>query len=516
MARIAFAWELGGEFGHAMACSALARMLQARGHEIAFLFRELHQLSFLADTSDYAVFQAPVSVREGHRVAIPASFAEILVGCGYDSGRHLAGLLGGWLSLFDRWNPDIVLSDFSPTALLAARLRGLRRVSYGNGFAVPPRLSPLPAFRFDEPIDPARVVQSDARALGSANDALARFGGAPMRHLAQQFETDDDFLATFPELDSYGNRPAAGYWGPRFSVDAGVSVHWPAGNGKRVLVYLKRQLPALDALIAALARSPHRVAAFIPELEPARAARLAGPGRIVSEQPMRRAPPPPRRLTRSATRSTPRPSSNAASWCASRRSSRSPRDGTHCPRREPRLYSRPPKEAEKNNEHRGTREEPDHSAEAGVAEDRRGAPYGAGPLHPLRDDPRGDSRGVRIHRALAHRDRDFRRDLSGADRLGHRAPGGAVPDVARHGLPPRTHHRRARAELREREGFQPGLQGRGLHADPGVDRGRVQHHPVARHHRRAAVALQPLPALPGIADPHEDAAGQGDSVHGCG
>ncbi len=290
MARIAFAWELGGEFGHAMACSALARMLQARGHEIAFLFRELHQLSFLADTSDYAVFQAPVSVREGHRVAIPASFAEILVGCGYDSGRHLAGLLGGWLSLFDRWNPDIVLSDFSPTALLAARLRGLRRVSYGNGFAVPPRLSPLPAFRFDEPIDPARVVQSDARALGSANDALARFGGAPMQHLAQQFETDDDFLATFPELDSYGNRPAAGYWGPRFSVDAGVSVHWPAGNGKRVLVYLKRQLPALDALIAALARSPHRVAAFIPELEPARAARLAGPGRIVSEQPMRLAP----------------------------------------------------------------------------------------------------------------------------------------------------------------------------------------------------------------------------------
>jgi hypothetical protein len=290
MARIAFAWELGGEFGHAMACSALARMLQARGHEIAFLFRELHQLSFIADTSDYAVFQAPVSVREGHRVAIPASFAEILVGCGYDSGRHLAGLLGGWLSLFDRWKPDLVLSDFSPTALLAARLRGLRRVSYGNGFAVPPRLSPLPAFRFDEPIDPARVVQSDARALGSANDALARFGGAPMQHLAQQFETDDDFLATFPELDSYGNRPAVGYWGPRFSVDAGASVHWPAGNGKRVLVYLKRQLPALDALIAALARSPHRVAAFIPELEPARAARLAGPGRIVSEQPMRLAP----------------------------------------------------------------------------------------------------------------------------------------------------------------------------------------------------------------------------------
>ena len=290
MARIAFAWELGGEFGHAMACAALARMLKARGHDIAFMFRELHQLSFLADTSHYDVFQAPVSVSEGRGAAMPVSFAEILLGCGYDSGRHLAGLLGGWLSLFARWKPDLVLADFGPTALLAARLMGLRRVSYGNGFAVPPRLSPLPAFRFDEPVAPGRVAQADARALASANAALARFGGAPMQHLAQQFETDDDFLATFPELDSYGNRPPAGYWGPRFSVDSGASVHWPAGRGKRVLMYLKKKLPALDALIDALARGPHRVAAFIPELEPARAARLAGPGRIVSEQPMRLAP----------------------------------------------------------------------------------------------------------------------------------------------------------------------------------------------------------------------------------
>ena len=60
MARIAFAWELGGELGHAMACNALAKTLHAHGHRIAFVFRELHQLSYLADTSPYEVFQAPV------------------------------------------------------------------------------------------------------------------------------------------------------------------------------------------------------------------------------------------------------------------------------------------------------------------------------------------------------------------------------------------------------------------------------------------------------------------------
>lgn len=290
MARIAFAWELGGELGHAMAISTLARMLHARGHRIAYIFRELHQLHYIADSSQYDIFQAPVSVAEGHGSPIPVSFAEILIGCGYDTPRHLSGMLAGWLALLQRWKPDLVVSDFAPSALLAARVLKLKRVAYGNGFAIPPRLSPLPAFRFDEPVDPKRVADADARALASANGALARVGAPPLRSLAQQFETDEDFLATFPELDSYGNRPQAGYWGPRFSADSGASVHWPAGKGKRVLVYLKNNMANLDAIIAALAASDYRVAAFIPELQKERRQVLQGPTRIVAEKPMRLAP----------------------------------------------------------------------------------------------------------------------------------------------------------------------------------------------------------------------------------
>jgi UDP:flavonoid glycosyltransferase YjiC (YdhE family) len=290
MARIAFTWELGGELGHAMACSALARVFLSRGHRIAFMFRELHQLAYIADSPAYEVFQAPVSISEGRDASPPASFADILLGCGYDTSAHLTGLLGGWLALFGRWKPDLVISDFAPTALLAARVLKLRRVAYGNGFAIPPRLSPLPPFRFDEAIAAEDVRKADAHALASVNGALAHFGAPPLAHLSDQFETDEDFLATFPELDSYGVRPRVGYWGPRYSADAGASVHWPAGSGKRVLVYLKKTQPQLDALIAALAASPHRVAAFIPELERERADKLRGPRRIVSERPMRLAP----------------------------------------------------------------------------------------------------------------------------------------------------------------------------------------------------------------------------------
>src|SRR5258708_16694417 len=152
MARIAFAWEHGGELGHAMACSALARVLRARGHHIAFIFRELQPLSLIPGTSAYEVFQAPVYPDEGRGAPIPVSYADTLPACGYGDARHVTGLLGRWLALLEGWKPDLLVADMSPTALLAARLLRLKRVAHGNGFAIPPRLSPPPAFRLDSAV----------------------------------------------------------------------------------------------------------------------------------------------------------------------------------------------------------------------------------------------------------------------------------------------------------------------------------------------------------------------------
>lgn len=290
MARIAIAWEMGGELGHAMACAMLARALAQRGHRIAFMFRELRQLGALPDADRYEVFQAPMSLFEGHGAGPSYSMADILLGCGYDDPRKLTGLLGGWLALLDRWGAELVVCDSAPTALLAARMRGLPRVSFGNGFQIPPRLSPLPAFRIDAELKPGHLARSDAHALESVNAALAVFGARALRTLAEAFESDEDFLCTFPELDHYAGRPTAAYWGPRYHIEAGEEVRWPPHEGPRVLVYLRRTLPQLDALIDALAAGPCRVAAYIPELEPERRARLQSARRIVSERPLRLKP----------------------------------------------------------------------------------------------------------------------------------------------------------------------------------------------------------------------------------
>lgn len=288
MARIAFAWELGAAFGHATACASLAGALEARGHTSAFFFRELAQLASLPEAARHEAFQAPVSRFEPE--APPVSYADILLGCGYREPATLRGLLARWIELLGTWKPDLIVADSAPTALLAARVLKVKRVAYGNGFAIPPRSSPLPPFRIDRAIDAGRIAASDSRALATVNAVLAERGAEPLEALAQQFETDEDFLCTFPDLDHYGTRPRAGYWGPRYNVETGSAVGWPYGEGKRVALYLRNEAPQLDAVIDAIAASGSRVAAFVPRLDAGRRARLRSAKRVVADAPMRLKP----------------------------------------------------------------------------------------------------------------------------------------------------------------------------------------------------------------------------------
>jgi UDP:flavonoid glycosyltransferase YjiC (YdhE family) len=290
MARIAFAWELGGELGHATGCAALAAGLRARGHETRFFFRELHQLRAIRSLAGAAVLQAPISPREGEGVGVPDSRPDILLGCGYADPAQLRGLVAGWLTLLRHARPDLVVADDAPTAILAARIERIPAVTFSNGFAIPPPVSPYPPFRVDVPADPARLAANEARVLASVNAVLDGFGLPPEAQLHRHFAVAEDFLCTFPEIDQYGNRPAARYWGPRFSVDIGAHARWPSGRGPRVLAYLRSSVAPIEALAAAWSARGCRLIACIPGMDDATRARLRRVHATLSDVPVRLAP----------------------------------------------------------------------------------------------------------------------------------------------------------------------------------------------------------------------------------
>ena len=142
---------------------------------------------------------------------------------GWESTPRLWGLVQAWGNLFRLFRPAVVVLDYAPTALLAARILRLPCALLGTGFELPPLETPLGPFPgFVAPAENARAA--DAQALESANRVLEAYQAAPLAALCDLFRTECRWLTTFAELDQYGPRVRGTYVGPIGRVDRGEPV----------------------------------------------------------------------------------------------------------------------------------------------------------------------------------------------------------------------------------------------------------------------------------------------------
>ena len=118
------------------------------------------------------------------------------------------------------------------------------------------------------------MTHADALARNALNEVLGSSGAAPLAGLADLFGDVEQMLCTLPELDHYGSRGAAAYWGPCFETQSGTQAEWPAGKGKRVLAYLHAALPQLDAFDPRIAFASRAFAQRNPAYLPADRRRL--------------------------------------------------------------------------------------------------------------------------------------------------------------------------------------------------------------------------------------------------
>jgi UDP:flavonoid glycosyltransferase YjiC (YdhE family) len=268
MAHLHLCWELGGGLGHAGRLKMLAQALLARGHRVTLSLRDLaHTRSLLADL-DVPKFQAPVW-QQGSSGLPPTqgNLAEILFLFGYLDAAPLRGMVDGWRALFGQLRPDLVVADFAPTAILAARSLGLRSASVGSGFYSPPPGKSLPPLRDWEPIPAQRLSSSEARVVGNAN-LLLPSTAAPFEHGAELFLGDVAVLCTWPELDHYGRaeHEAAHWVGPSLLSPGGLAPHWPPGEGRKVFAYLKAGHASHRAVLQALVDEGCRAVVYLPDV----------------------------------------------------------------------------------------------------------------------------------------------------------------------------------------------------------------------------------------------------------
>ncbi|HET7772466.1 MAG TPA: glycosyltransferase [Burkholderiaceae bacterium] len=266
MARIMLAWELGAGSGHEAVSLWVADRLAAHGHEIVFAVhasraarcRAAHRYLTLAVDAP----QVAPSIPD------PGNFAECIEVAGFLDRSALEAALAVWERALAQAAADLLIEDFAPTALLAARCRHLPALSVGAGFCVAPAWAPWPGFRHWSAVPPDRLLAAEYRALLACNAALSSRGLAPLGAMGELYAGSTPVLTTWPALDPYaGFRQHPAYLGP-----VGASIALPDASAasavRRDAVAYLRWDPSGAAfpVLQALARAGVDTLAAVPDL----------------------------------------------------------------------------------------------------------------------------------------------------------------------------------------------------------------------------------------------------------
>ena len=279
MAKVLLAWELGAGKGHLVNLLPLAQGLRAHGHRLFLALRDLAHAQTVFGGLGAAYLQSPYKAGPPRTpIFVPRSFAHLLYNVGFGDPPELEILVAAWRNLFEMIDPDLIVFEHSPTALLAARGCRARKVVLGNGFLCPPDSTPWPDLRPWMPPDAEVIVRGEELVLKNVNEVLRLAGQPPLERLAQLYaEVDDVLLTTVAEFDPYEDRSGARYRGPWLPT-GGETPTWPAGHGPRIYAYLK-SFPALPQLLTLLRQRGHPTIVSCDGLPPALLLRHAAANR---------------------------------------------------------------------------------------------------------------------------------------------------------------------------------------------------------------------------------------------
>ena len=250
MSTVLFAWELGGGMGHLLPHRELLAALLKKGHTVHVASRDVGRAGIAFEGLPCHFWPVPLTLDLPRKVYQPTvSFAQILHNVGFANVADVTLRITAWRNLFAAIRPDILLADYSPTALLAARGSQIKTIAIGSGFSIPPNRQPIPAFTTLAHLTTAeQLTHDESRVTATINAALEKHTLPKLDCLADLFHrTDAQLLTMLAELDYYPDREPAEYCG--LSPErAGNRVLLPPGIGRRIFAYLK-PFPAIQSLL---------------------------------------------------------------------------------------------------------------------------------------------------------------------------------------------------------------------------------------------------------------------------
>ena len=281
--RILLTWELGLNLGHLARLLPVASRLKERGHAVLTASRDVASAAHVLAPVDISFVQAPY-LAHGHRLPHRAAgYSDILRAQGWGDFATLRGLAEGWNNLYRMFRPDLIVADYSPTAVLAAHITSRPVLLIGNGFELPPASSPLPPFPGFSWASAEQAAASEALVIEIANRVAEQMRGARLRSLRDIVAPARALLATVPELDHYGRRDGARYIGPLLQPLEGRPLEWPeAGLPKKVFALVRPDTAHAVEILRALKSLGAAIVCITPGFSDAQLAPFRAPNVLFS------------------------------------------------------------------------------------------------------------------------------------------------------------------------------------------------------------------------------------------
>jgi hypothetical protein len=254
MGRILIGWEFGANRGHALRLARLARLLRDAGHEVGLAIQRIDDLT-PEEAHGAAIWQAPVTPRMLSHVArprtpTPATLGDILARLGGDDPRLVAAIIRAWRTIFAAVRPALVIADYAPFLLLAARGR-FPVLHQGTPFQTPPpHLASFPAIAGGTP------AADEAATLRAVNEGL---GSESVESLPGIFAADRTLTDSFAELDPYAEARSE-----PLLLPVPADFRAAAGAGEEVFVYAPENSAADAPLWRGLAQSGLPIRVHVP------------------------------------------------------------------------------------------------------------------------------------------------------------------------------------------------------------------------------------------------------------
>lgn len=279
--RVLLAWEGGAGRGHIVTLKTIAEALGPGFVYDAALCRmdyaaEIAPLCELVFPSAWLGFN-PARRRAAGNPGT-ATWADFLGDLGFGDQTRLIKQIDWWLTTIAARQSSLMVGDFSPIAMLAARVAGIPMVAVGTGYSTPPPgMDAFPTLLAEH----HTRIYPEAELLDAVNGALRHFGLPPLARFSDIYRGAVSMPRTIARLDPYTAWRTEPLLPP-------LNEALPRGHegGDEIFVYFSTDERNDSALMEALTGLGMPVRLYMPAIPDDLAARLGAAGVLIERQPV--------------------------------------------------------------------------------------------------------------------------------------------------------------------------------------------------------------------------------------